>query len=240
MSANAERTPSQRRRKPLRWLAHGRVDLPHRSAPLHRRPDALDDLDLDQDPGSRRIQFPPKWFPDEPPSRTTNAARSAEQRRPHFLRFFWNSLFVSTAHHDPRGGRGGAGGLRLLALQFPGQERPVLRRAAAQHVPGGDLPHPALHPDAQSGSGEHAWLADPHLSHLRSAASIWLLKGFYDNIPVQLEQAARIDGATRFQAFLLIVMPLSTPGIIATAIYSFIWPGTNTSTPDVPQPRTTS
>ena len=52
--------------------------------------------------------------------------------------------------------------------------------------------------------------------------SIWLLKGFYDNIPVQLEQAARIDGATRFQAFLLIVMPLSSPGIIATAIYSFI------------------
>ena len=52
--------------------------------------------------------------------------------------------------------------------------------------------------------------------------AIWLLKGFYDNIPIQLEQAARIDGATRFQAFLLIVMPLSVPGIIATAIYSFI------------------
>ncbi len=52
--------------------------------------------------------------------------------------------------------------------------------------------------------------------------SIWLLKGFFDNIPVQLEQAARIDGASRFRAFLLIVMPLSSPGIIATAIYSFI------------------
>lgn len=52
--------------------------------------------------------------------------------------------------------------------------------------------------------------------------SIWLLKGFYDNIPPQLEQAARIDGASRFQAFWLIVMPLSSPGIIATAIYSFI------------------
>jgi multiple sugar transport system permease protein len=52
--------------------------------------------------------------------------------------------------------------------------------------------------------------------------SIWLLKGFFDNIPPQLEQAARIDGATRFQAFFYIVMPLSTPGIIATAIYSFI------------------
>jgi multiple sugar transport system permease protein len=52
--------------------------------------------------------------------------------------------------------------------------------------------------------------------------SIWLLKGFYDNIPPQLEQAARIDGATRFQAFRLIVVPLSSPGIIATAIYAFI------------------
>ena len=52
--------------------------------------------------------------------------------------------------------------------------------------------------------------------------SIWLLKGFYDNIPPQLEQAARIDGASRFQAFVRVVMPLSTPGIIATAIYSFI------------------
>jgi multiple sugar transport system permease protein len=52
--------------------------------------------------------------------------------------------------------------------------------------------------------------------------SIWLLKGFYDNIPIQLEQAARIDGASRFQAFWRVVMPLSSPGIIATAIYSFI------------------
>ena len=52
--------------------------------------------------------------------------------------------------------------------------------------------------------------------------SIWLLKGFFDNIPVELEQAARIDGASRFQAFRLIVMPLSSPGIIATAIYAFI------------------
>jgi multiple sugar transport system permease protein len=52
--------------------------------------------------------------------------------------------------------------------------------------------------------------------------SIWLLKGFYDNIPVELEQAARMDGCTRFQAFFLVVMPLSAPGIIATAIYAFI------------------
>ncbi|MDQ3692184.1 MAG: carbohydrate ABC transporter permease [Chloroflexota bacterium] len=52
--------------------------------------------------------------------------------------------------------------------------------------------------------------------------SIWLLKGFFENIPPELEQAARIDGATRFQAFRLIILPLATPGVVATAIYAFI------------------
>ena len=52
--------------------------------------------------------------------------------------------------------------------------------------------------------------------------SIWLLKGFYDNIPPELERAARIDGATRFQAFWKIILPLSAPGLVATAIYAFI------------------
>ena len=69
--------------------------------------------------------------------------------------------------------------------------------------------------------GTHASLVLTYLT-FGLPLSIWLLKGFYDNIPIQLEQAARIDGATRFQAFFLIVMPLSTPGIIATSIFSFI------------------
>ena len=52
--------------------------------------------------------------------------------------------------------------------------------------------------------------------------SIWLLKGFYDNIPSSSSRRRASTGASRFKAFLLVVMPLSAPGIIATAIYSFI------------------
>lgn len=52
--------------------------------------------------------------------------------------------------------------------------------------------------------------------------AIWLLKGFFDNIPVELEKAARIDGCTRFGAFVRVILPLTIPGIVATAIYSFI------------------
>jgi multiple sugar transport system permease protein len=71
-------------------------------------------------------------------------------------------------------------------------------------------------------------LVDTHLSLILTyltfglPLSIWLLKGFYDNIPPELERAARIDGATRFQAFWKIILPLSTPGLVATAIYAFI------------------
>ncbi len=52
--------------------------------------------------------------------------------------------------------------------------------------------------------------------------AIWLLRGFFANIPEELEKAARIDGCTRFGAFWRIILPLSTPGLIATAIYSFV------------------
>lgn len=52
--------------------------------------------------------------------------------------------------------------------------------------------------------------------------SIWLLKGFFDGIPKELERAARIDGCTRFGAFVRIILPLTAPGLAATAIYSFI------------------
>ena len=51
---------------------------------------------------------------------------------------------------------------------------------------------------------------------------IWILHGFFQAIPVGLERAAAVDGATMFQTFLLIVLPISWPPIFATAIFAFI------------------
>ena len=51
---------------------------------------------------------------------------------------------------------------------------------------------------------------------------IWTLRGFVANVPVDLEEAAMVDGATRVGAFLRIVFPLVAPGLVATAIYGFI------------------
>jgi arabinogalactan oligomer/maltooligosaccharide transport system permease protein len=52
--------------------------------------------------------------------------------------------------------------------------------------------------------------------------SILMLKGFFDTIPWELEEAARVDGVGVFGSFWRIVIPLSIPGIAVTAFYSFI------------------
>jgi N,N'-diacetylchitobiose transport system permease protein len=52
--------------------------------------------------------------------------------------------------------------------------------------------------------------------------SIWTLRGFIVNIPEELEEAAMVDGCTRAGAFRRILLPLVAPGLVATAVFSFI------------------
>jgi len=49
----------------------------------------------------------------------------------------------------------------------------------------------------------------------------WLLMGYFESIPAELEEAAMIDGATRFGAFARVVLPLAAPGVLAAALYAF-------------------
>ena len=51
---------------------------------------------------------------------------------------------------------------------------------------------------------------------------IWQMKGYYDTIPPSLEESARLDGCTRFQAFYKVILPLSTPALVITALFSFM------------------
>ena len=52
--------------------------------------------------------------------------------------------------------------------------------------------------------------------------AIWIVKGFIDSIPVDLDLSAEIDGCTRFQAFRKVVLPSAIPGIITVAILAFM------------------
>ena len=57
-----------------------------------------------------------------------------------------------------------------------------------------------------------------------SALTYYIAKGFFDTIPKAIDEAARIDGATNFQVFTKINLPLSRPIIVYTALTSFTWP----------------
>lgn len=52
--------------------------------------------------------------------------------------------------------------------------------------------------------------------------SAWMMKGYYDSIPKELEEAANIDGCSWYKAFTKVVLPLTLPGIAAVSIYSLI------------------
>lgn len=51
---------------------------------------------------------------------------------------------------------------------------------------------------------------------------IWLIKGFFDDIPMSIEEAAKIEGASRLGILLRIVVPLSKPGLLAIGLYTFM------------------
>ena len=53
--------------------------------------------------------------------------------------------------------------------------------------------------------------------------AVWLLKGFIDEIPREYEEAAMVDGYTRLQAFVKVVLPQAATGIAATAIFCLIF-----------------
>jgi multiple sugar transport system permease protein len=173
--------------------------------------------------GFAAMQFPPQWWPREPtlvnyrrlldPTNTVGAD---------FLHFFWNSLFVSTMSTILSVIVAVPAAYAFSRFSFPGRKALFFAVLLRNMFPAVVFLVPLFILMRLLGLvNTHGSLILTYLTFGLPLA-IWLLKGFYDNIPYQLEQAARIDGATRFQAFVMIIMPLSVPGIIATAIYSFI------------------
>lgn len=52
--------------------------------------------------------------------------------------------------------------------------------------------------------------------------AIWLLVGFFQTVPLEIEEAARVDGASKLGVFFKVVMPIVSPGLVAVAVYTFI------------------
>jgi multiple sugar transport system permease protein len=173
--------------------------------------------------GFAAMQYPPQWWPTEPTLENYIRLLDPSQNIGRdFLRYFFNSVFVSVVTTVLAVVIAVPAAYAFSRFRFPGRTFMFFAVLLRNMFPAVIFLVPLFILMRWLGLvNTHGSLILTYLTFGLPLA-IWLLKGFYDNIPIQLEQAARIDGATRFQAFVLIVMPLSSPGIIATSIYSFI------------------
>jgi multiple sugar transport system permease protein len=169
------------------------------------------------------LQYPPEWIPSdvtfEQYARLLSPANEVGQE---FLHYLLNSILVSTATTVLGVAIAVPAAYAFSRFRFPGRKLLFYAVLVRNMFPAVVFLMPLFIMMKWLGLVNTAGSLILTYLTFGLPLSIWLLKGFYDNIPEELERAARIDGASRFKAFWLIIMPLSSPGIIATAIYAFI------------------
>jgi arabinogalactan oligomer/maltooligosaccharide transport system permease protein len=110
----------------------------------------------------------------------------------------------------------------LSRFRFRGRSASLYIFLVAQMFPGVILLVGLYQIFANFGLLDTPWALVLSYSTIAIPFCILMLKGFFDTIPFELEEAARVDGVGVFGAFWRIVVPLSIPGISVTAFYSFI------------------
>jgi multiple sugar transport system permease protein len=66
------------------------------------------------------------------------------------------------------------------------------------------------------------WAIIAVLVAINQPFTIWMMRSFFQNIPAELDEAARVDGCTHFEAFWRVIMPVMWPGVITTGLFSFL------------------
>jgi ABC-type glycerol-3-phosphate transport system permease component len=90
-----------------------------------------------------------------------------------------------------------------------------------------NLPHPASESGNWIGTQEPLWVG----AFLGGAFGVFLIRQFFLTIPVELADAARVDGANPWQIFRFVYLPLSGPVLATVAIFTFMWSWNDLLTP---------
>jgi len=169
-------------------------------------------------PGGDIIANTPVWFPTHP----TLSNFSDAIDRPYFWTSVRNSLIVVVSVVVISLVLAFLAALALAKFRFYGRKAFIVLIIAVQMVPLNALIIPiylvlskAHQVDKLSG------LVITYLTFVLPF-TIWTLRGFLLGVPRELEEAAQVDGSTRFGAFVRILLPLIGPGLVATSIFAFI------------------
>jgi multiple sugar transport system permease protein len=139
-----------------------------------------------------------------------------------FSRFFANSLWVSSVTMVATTLVSILAGYALARFRFAGRQTFLLIFLATQMFPAVLLIAPLLSQWYALG------LIDTYQALIYSNFSftvpftVWMLVGYFESIPLELEESAMLDGCNRFGALCRVVLPLAAPGVAATAIFAFV------------------
>lgn len=138
------------------------------------------------------------------------------------LRGLMNSMIIATFTSAVALSVGSTAAYALARLSLPGSNTILLTILATQMFPGIVIAIPLFLLMSRMGLIDtHMGLMFVYLSFVLPIV-IWILKGFFESIPLQLEKAAAIDGASNMQVFRFIILPISLPPLFATGVFAFI------------------
>jgi N,N'-diacetylchitobiose transport system permease protein len=169
-------------------------------------------------PGSDIFANTPVWFPTHP----TLSNFSAAIDRPHFWTSVKNSLIVVVAVVTISLVLAFLAALALAKFRFYGRKAFIVLIIGVQMVPLNALIIPIYL--VLSKANQVDKLSGLIVTYLTFVLpfTVWTLRGFLLGVPRELEEAAQVDGSTRFGAFVRILLPLIGPGLVATSIFAFI------------------
>ncbi|HEY8426156.1 MAG TPA: sugar ABC transporter permease [Limnochordales bacterium] len=136
--------------------------------------------------------------------------------------WLWNSLWIAAGTTLVGVTLAASAAYGFSRWEFPGRRAGLVFLLATQMIPAGLMLIP-LYVLAARLRLINSYIGVT-LSYAMTALpfNVWLLKGWYDTIPVELEEAARIDGATELGAFLRVVLPLSVPALSVAGLFNFM------------------
>jgi len=139
-----------------------------------------------------------------------------------FLLWLGNSILVSTLVTLTGVVMAAIGGYALSRYKFIGRQSTMLALLTTQMFPATMLLLPLYLLIAKLHLVNTFWGLMIFYVSTALPFCVWQMKGFYDTIPISLEEAARIDGCTQLGAFTKVILPIAVPGLVITALFSFM------------------
>jgi multiple sugar transport system permease protein len=158
----------------------------------------------------------------------TFAAFGEMWRAVDFGRYFVNSLVICTGAALAATAFASTAGYALARVSFRGARLFGVSVVATQLIPGSMFLLPLFLGFIWLKQNTPVALFDTHIGMILvytaffTPVAIWFMRYFFQQIPPELEEAAMVDGCTRFGALVRVVLPSAMPGVVATFVYAFL------------------